>query len=246
MEQFYYFVCLDTNKDLLKKELELFAPKLRPSFSQGAFMTYKGELATTSTFCFALDWGSSTGVDKASIEQKLLVQKSSIVLPEKAPSRAYLKIAEACEKFKIQDPKLNWIEFGCAPGGASMYLLNNFSHIIGIDPAEMDPSIYAHKNFTFIKKPIQKIKDLSNLSFTIDYITSDLNLNPKQAIEEVLRCEKLLKNVKGILMTIKMVKLAHVKHIPEFIQHFKQAGFTQVKTAQLPSHKREFLLFASR
>ena len=62
-----------------------------------------------------------------------------IELPEVAPSRAYLKIAQACSRFKItSNKKLNWIEFGSSPGGASYYLLENFNKVVGVDPAQMD------------------------------------------------------------------------------------------------------------
>ncbi len=253
--QFIYFVCVNGNKQLLKKEIELFHKDLSPSFSMGDFLTYKNKGESLSlnqlesmTFSFALDWGiNEIELKKEIIEDFVNKRQVMIDLPSAAPSRAYLKIAEACKKYDVDsNNNLNWIEFGSGPGGASFYLLNNFNKVVGIDPGDMDPICLDNNNFTHIKKPIQSTLWEDMPKMEVDWIASDMNINPKQAIKEVLRHAKgCHKNLKGVFMTIKMVKTDHVKLIPDFEQMFIDFGFSTVVKSQLPSHKKEFLIFAS-
>ena len=254
MNQFLYFVCHEDNIDLLKEEIKLFHPYLNLSFSKGGFLTFKNigkELSEQEIkslrLCFAHDWGINNSLEKEYIIQKLDARESKIDLPSNSPSRAYLKIAEACDFFGIEPNKdINWIECGSSPGGASLYLLNNFNKVIGVDPAEMDQSVLSDKAFIHLQNPIQQLLAKDFPKIRIDHITSDLNLNPKQAIKEVLRISSFHKNnLKSVFMTIKMVKISHVREIPNFIKSFKDAGFHQIYCKQLPSHKREFLIFAS-
>lgn len=255
MNQFIYFVCVNGNKDLLKKELEVFYPNLTPSFSKGDFLTYKNKDKDYSKkelesmqFAFALDWGINDGdLSKDAIEAKLTVQKSKINLPKEAPSRAYLKLAEACKLFSIKaDTSINWIEFGSAPGGASFFILNNFGALTGVDPGKMDDICLDNLMYEHLSVPIQNLSQEELPDKPVHYIASDLNLNPKQAIKEVIRLSKKYRMLKGIFMTIKLVKVEHVKLIPEFIKLFKDVGYENCTKVQLPSHRREFLIYASK
>jgi len=255
MNQFLYFVCVNGNKDLLKKEIELFYPSLVPSFSKGDFLTYKNLGKNYSLkeienfqFAFALDWGINDGdLSQDAIEARLSVQKSKINLPEEAPSRAYLKIAEAYKRFSLQsDANINWIEFGSAPGGASFFLLNNFGALTGVDPGKMDDICLDNIMYEHLSVPIQNLSQEELPNRPVHYIASDLNLNPKQAIKEVIRLSKKYRMLKGIFMTIKMVKVEHVKLIPEFVKMFEDAGHENSIKVQLPSHRREFLIYAPK
>lgn len=253
MSQFIFFLTHNGNKDLLKEEIRLFHRELTPSFSKKGFLTYKNNGTSLSqnqiqgmNMAFAIEWGESIEkLESEFINSKLDLQKSTISLPENAPSRAYLKIAEACEKFNIPaNPKLNWIECGSSPGGASLYLLNNFYKVYGVDPGKMNSVCTTNPNFVHIQEAVQKVNLKYFRNTPIHWITSDLNLNPSQAIAEVLRLSKSHKrSLLGILMTIKMVKLEDVELIPKFEKMFRDFGFKKIERAQLPSHKREFLLY---
>jgi 23S rRNA U2552 (ribose-2'-O)-methylase RlmE/FtsJ len=255
LTQFIYFVCQESNKDLLKEEIKLFHSNLSLSFSKGGFLTFKNNSTTLTPIeiqkiqpAFAIEWGESTAkLDDEHLSSKLSLLESNSPLPSEAPSRAYLKIKEACDAFQIvSDHKLNWIEFGSAPGGASYYLLKYFNQVIGVDPAEMSSLCLVNRRFIHLKKPLQNLSERDLPNIPIHWITSDLNLNPKQAIKEVLRLARPhYSTLKGILMTVKMINTYSVKEIPMFEKHFTDAGFRKIKKMQLPSHKREFLLFAS-
>ena len=254
-EQYLYFICLKGNKDILKKEISLNFPDFTPSFSQKEFLTYKNKGQKLNVedikrleIAFALDWGESIGkLEKEFIEKKLKFQVSSFELPDEAPSRAYLKIAETCEALNIHsDSKINWIEFGSAPGGASLYLLNHFGSIYGVDPAKMKNICLEHKNYTHSSKPIQNLSQ-EELPEDVDYIASDLNVNPKQGIKEVIRLSKKYKNnLKGVFYTFKLIKMEHLKILAEYKEMMEGMGYSKVFFKQLPSHKRETLLIALR
>lgn len=170
-----------------------------------------------------------------------------VVLPEESPSRAYLKMAEAVELFNIKtDSRDTWIEYGCAPGGASYYLLQKGCLLYGNDPADMDSICLNNKNFVHLKKPVQNLSQ-EELPEIVDWVTVDLNLNPKQGLKEVLRLSKKhIRSLKGILFTIKMVNESHIKNIKLYKNEFDQFGFKSVRVQQLPSHKKEFLICARK
>jgi hypothetical protein len=253
MNQFLYFVVLTSNIDLLKEEIKTFYPFLHLSFSKKNFITFKNtgehlseDEISKMKFAFALDWGESGKIDATFIEERLKVLENGMEMPSESPSRAYLKLAQACELFDVRpNTNENWVEFGCAPGGAIYYLLNNFGYVIGVDPAEIDPVCLDNERFTHLQAPIQSIKAEQLKRRPIHWVASDLNLNPKQAISEVLKHCQGMSELKGIFMTIKLVKVAHVKLIRDFEGLFQQQGL-KTTYCQLPAHKREFLIFARR
>ena len=165
-----------------------------------------------------------------------------IFLPEKSPSRAYLKLAEAQHLFNISiTENQKWLELGSAPGGASYFLLSNKAMVWGNDPAEMSPLCLLNKKFTHIKKPVQHIKP-EEIPSDIEWVSVDLNLNPKQSLAEVFRISKDFRFLRGILVTVKIVNLDHVEYIRDNINWASDRGFDYIIATQLPSHKREYLL----
>ncbi len=253
MSQFIYFVCVNGNKDILKKEIEFRFPFLTPSFSQKDFLTYKNTGPDISSKeikamrpAFALTWGENIGaVSKDVVERRLKVQQIDQELPASSPSRNYLKIAQACERFDIKPNKnKNWIEFGSAPGGASSYLLENFGHVTGVDPAQMDEVCLRNSNFHHIAKPIQDLSQEELPDHSIHYLSSDLNINPKQGIKELIRLSKKYHTIEGVLYSVKFIKESQLKEMTNFIGAFEAMAYKRVGFMQLSSHKRETLLFA--
>lgn len=173
---------------------------------------------------------------------------ADLEVPIEAPSRSFLKISEAIELFHINvDSNDSWFDFGSAPGGASFYLLNKGCKVWGVDPAKMDESILKNSNYTHISKSVQDLsqEDLPFRDF--QWIHVDLNLNPNQAIKEVLRLSKKYSaRLKGIIFTVQVVKNEYVQCIEEFEDKFFDWGFTSVYSRQVPSHKNEYIILAKR
>jgi hypothetical protein len=253
MSQFIYFVCVHGNKDILRKEIEFRFPDLTPSFAQKDFLTFKNtgtELSPKEIKgmrpAYALSWGESVGeLSKDIVEEKLKVQDIDFELPEKSPSRNYLKIAQACKRFDIKpNKKKNWIEFGSAPGGASLYLLENFGKVTGVDPAVMEDICLDNSNFNHLCKPIQDLSQEELPDHDIHYISSDLNINPKQGVKELIRLSKKYHTIEGVFYSIKFIKDSQLKEMTNFIGAFEAMAYKRVGFMQLSSHKRETLLFA--
>jgi len=169
-------------------------------------------------------------------------------IPKEAPSKSYVKLAQTAELFQVNfDKSDSWLDFGCAPGGATYYLLTKGCRVWGIDPAKVDELILSHKKFTKITKAVQDLSQEDLPYRDIHWIHADLNLNPKQAIKEVLRLSKKYSNrLKGILFTVQVVKHEYIELIEEFEDLFFDWGFTSVSSKQVPSHKNEYVIFAKR
>lgn len=176
-----------------------------------------------------------------------LILKPQISLSPKAPSRAYYKLAEA---FKVTKNYLGegdfLLELGSSPGGATYFALQNKAKVIGVDPAEMESFLFEEfpLNFKHIKIPVQNVDPL-DLPIKINYVAVDMNLNPHQSLRETLRIVSVLNNVKNIYFTLKIVKLEHIALLDQFKKKVEKAGF-RVIFYQLPTHKKECLLFATK
>jgi 23S rRNA (cytidine2498-2'-O)-methyltransferase len=171
-----------------------------------------------------------------------------IDVPHEAPSKSYLKIKEIVKLFNINvESQDHWLDFGCAPGGASFYLLSQGCQVWGIDPAKMPDNISQHPSFSHIKIPVQDLSQEELPGVKIKWAHVDMNLNPKQSIKEVLRlCKKYGTQIKGIIFTIQMIKMDHIKNIENFEDHFYDWGFTDIISCHVPSHKKEYVIIAKR
>jgi len=124
----------------------------------------------------------------------------SSIVERKVPSRAYYKIAEAFEAFDLPfDHQERVLELGSAPGGASLFLLEQDLLVLGVDPAEMDPVITKNYNFRHLKLPFESLTE-NDFKEGVDWIISDINLPPTVVMREVTRLISFL-NPRGIVIT---------------------------------------------
>lgn len=157
-------------------------------------------------------------------------------------SRAYFKLKEALLWSGISvKPGDVCAELGSAPGGASQLLLEMGAHVIGIDPAEMEQEILDHDNFTFIRRRSSEIKkrDLSD----VKWLMADINAAPQftiDAITEIVQHSSI--DVKGVILTIKLLERKLISEIPNLMSQLKELGFQVVKSRQLAFNRNEFCL----
>jgi 23S rRNA (cytidine2498-2'-O)-methyltransferase len=167
----------------------------------------------------------------------------SSILQRDVPSRAYFKIAEAYEAFDLPFEQQEIVlELGSAPGGASLFLLEQDLKVIGVDPAEMDPVILKNINFKQIRKPFETLTD-EDFRTGVDWIISDINLPPTVVIREVFRLLTFLEP-RGLLVTLKMNDLKHLEVVASIREQLRKQGFRKVELKYLPSHKKEICLLA--
>lgn len=167
----------------------------------------------------------------------------SSILESDVPSRAYYKIAEAYEAFDLPfDHQETVLELGSAPGGASVFLLEQDLRVLGVDPADMDPKVLRHIHFKHIRKPFETLSEL-DLKSDVDWIISDINLPPTVVLREVFRMLTFLEP-RGLILTLKMNEIKHLDVIATIREKMKKLGFTKVELKYLPSHKKEICLYA--
>ncbi len=161
------------------------------------------------------------------------------------PSRAYYKIAEAHEAFDLPfDHQERVLELGSAPGGASLFLLEQDMKVLGVDPADMDARVLKHINFRHLRRPFETITE-NQFASDVDWIVSDINLPPTVVFKEVLRFLGFL-NPRGLVLTLKINEDKHLRMLPMMKRELKEQGFDLVEFKYLPSHRREIALIALR
>ncbi|WP_412470224.1 MULTISPECIES: SAM-dependent methyltransferase [unclassified Halobacteriovorax] len=168
-------------------------------------------------------------------------------VPENTVSKGYLKLAQIVKLYAVKLFKGDlWLDFGCAPGGASQFLLNEGCKVVGIDPAKIDPSLANNKNFSHIKRSVQDLSH-EDLPEEVRWIHADININPKQSIKEVLRlAKKYNRTLKGVIFTVQVVKMEYIENIESFEDQFYDWGFNNIISRQVPSHKKEYIILATR
>jgi 23S rRNA (cytidine2498-2'-O)-methyltransferase len=169
-----------------------------------------------------------------------------IELPAEAASRAYLKMAEALawSRMPLRAGDI-WAEIGSAPGGASQSLLSHGLKVIGIDPADMDPAVLAHPNFTHWKK---RGADIRRREFRkVKYLTADINVAPSYTLDTV---EAIVTHpevkIHGLLLTLKLLDWKLADQLPEFLDRVRGWGYGQVRARQLHHNRQEVCVSARR
>ena len=169
-----------------------------------------------------------------------------IELPDEAVSRAYLKTAEALLWSRLPiEPGDRCVEIGSAPGGSCQALLERGLRVIGIDPAEMDPALLAHPNFTHIRARTASLKRSEFRG--VRWLTVDSNAAPAHTLDAV---EQIVTNsqvhVRGMLLTLKMPDWGLAAAIPEYLQRVRAWGYHYVNARQLAFDRREICVAALR
>jgi 23S rRNA (cytidine2498-2'-O)-methyltransferase len=169
-------------------------------------------------------------------------EESSIIERDDVPSRAYYKLAELYEAYDLPfDHQERVLELGSAPGGASLFLLEQDLLVLGVDPAEMDPAVKKKYGFRHLKIPFEHLSQ-QHLNDDVDWIISDVNLPPSVVIKEVERLLDFL-SPKGILLTLKMNDSRQLQAIPDYLDRIRKFGY-KVELKYVPSFRREIALIA--
>jgi 23S rRNA (cytidine2498-2'-O)-methyltransferase len=167
----------------------------------------------------------------------------SSIAEKEVPSRAYYKIAEVYEAFDLPfDHQETVLELGSAPGGASLFLLEQDLKVLGVDPADMDPRITRNIDFKHLRKPFETLTD-KDFKNNVDWIVSDINLPPTVVLKEVFRLLTFLEP-RGLVLTLKINDLKHLEIVASIREQMRKQGFKKVELKYLPSHKKEICLLA--
>jgi 23S rRNA C2498 (ribose-2'-O)-methylase RlmM len=167
----------------------------------------------------------------------------SSILEKDVPSRAYYKMAEAFEAFDLPfDHEEMVLELGAAPGGASLFLLEQDMKVLGVDTAQMDPVVKKNINFKHLKCPFETLTE-KDFKSNVDWIICDINLPPTVVLREIYRLLGFLEP-RGLILTLKINDLKHLEVISTVREQIKKFGFKKVDLKYLPSHRKEIALIA--
>lgn len=175
--------------------------------------------------------------------------ESHITAPEGAPSRAYLKFAEAArliEKkfgkpiFKVDDRA---IEIGSAPGGACFGLLERGLRVTGVDRGRMDPIILQNIKFTPVDSSIGDWMFPETVN--AEWLLIDMNAEARIAVRECKPLTDYIKRgLKGIFFTLKLNQVEYALATERLARMTAQdLGLSLVFIHQLPSNHQEIALF---
>lgn len=161
-----------------------------------------------------------------------------------AVSRAYRKMAEAIQwaRFPIHAGD-RCVEIGSSPGGASQALLEQGLLVTGIDPAEMEPAVLEHPNFTHLRKRGADVRRAEYRGFK--WLVADSNVAPHKAletIESIVTHEKV--NVRGLLLTLKLSDWDLASQVPAYIERVRSWGYGYVRARQLANNRQEVCIAA--
>jgi len=161
-------------------------------------------------------------------------------------SRSYLKMQEAIawSQLPVNAQEL-CAEIGSSPGGATQALLQRGLRVIGIDPAEMDPSLLLNPNFIHVRK---RAADIKRREFRdVKWLFADSSVAPAHTLDSV---ESIVTDrnvhVRGLILTLKLINWQLAEEIPRYVDRVRSWGFGYLKTRQLAFDRREFCLVAMR
>jgi 23S rRNA (cytidine2498-2'-O)-methyltransferase len=172
-----------------------------------------------------------------------------VVPPEGAPSRAYSKLVEAIDYFKLTlAPGRVVLELGAAPGGASLALLERGQHVLAVDPGQMSNelgAIAARKglHFSHVQKKASALdrSDFVELPAPVEWIVSDINLAPPVALTQLVHAYSLVKkSARVFVVTFKINDEHALKSVPRALEQLAKLAGRPPKVRHLPSHRREF------
>ncbi len=167
-----------------------------------------------------------------------------IVLREDVPSRAWLKMEQALAFLSLE--KLDgWqvLELGCAPGGASLALLDRGARVIGVDTGAMDPAVLAHSSFRSLPISAGEV-DVTELPRHVDLLVSDMNLAPPVALRYIERLQRRLR-ARHLILTLKINDAKMETMIPAFLERVVQlVPRHHCLATQLPANRKEITILA--
>jgi 23S rRNA (cytidine2498-2'-O)-methyltransferase len=183
---------------------------------------------------------------------------SGLVMAERSPSRAWLKLEEAVRFFDLKITSGDIVvELGCAPGGVVLALLDSGVSVIGVDPAKMAEVVMewaiadredapaGRPWFYHCRKPAALVSK-RNLGQGVTWFMSDMNQSPEVVLKECARFCKMAPSIRGVLITLKLTDLTQITEKSVWFAALREMGFRTVRLQQLAVHHKEFALLAMR
>jgi 23S rRNA (cytidine2498-2'-O)-methyltransferase len=169
-----------------------------------------------------------------------------IAPPPRMISRAYLKIVEALEWSELPiEAGDRCVEIGSSPGGSCLALLERGLLVTGIDPAEMDAQVLAHRNFTHVRA---RAKDVKRSALRdCRWLVMDANVAPSYTFDTL---DGVLTQggarPEGLVLTLKLTDPALAEKLPALADRLRGYGYGRVRMRQLAFNRQEVCAVADR
>lgn len=164
-------------------------------------------------------------------------------------SRAGAKIAEALHYLRLYHPLppagAHWLELGASPGGMTAELLTKGYRVTAIDRAPLDPRLDYSADLTFVRSDAARFTPAADTRF--DAILCDLNGEPRDSIEQVIRLATQLVSGGLVIFTLKTTgatTLPHLQRLADSVTALAATGGLQLLAqTHLTYNRHEFTLF---
>ncbi len=161
--------------------------------------------------------------------------------PADVPSRAWAKLEEMIRWSGLSPKKgESVLEIGCAPGGATLAMLDRGLRVCSVDP---QPVVLPER---LRQAPFQQhrclIEQLRREQFpaAVDWIVVDMGVSAPMAVHHLARIvPRYRRGLRGMFMTLKLNEWALVERIPELLERIREMGFDSVEAACLPTFRQE-------
>jgi 23S rRNA (cytidine2498-2'-O)-methyltransferase len=169
-----------------------------------------------------------------------------IANPARPISRAYFKIVEALEWSELPVAAgERCVEIGSSPGGSCLALLERGLLVTGVDPAEMDPDVLAHPNFTHVRS---RAKDVKRSVFRdCRWLVMDANVPPSYTLDTL---DGVLTHggarPQGLVLTLKLTQPAFAEKLPAIADRLRRYGYSRVRMRQLAFNRQEVCAVVDR
>jgi len=165
-------------------------------------------------------------------------------LPPEAVSRAWLKMEEALRWSRLPiDAGARCAELGSAPGGASQALLGRGLVVMGVDPAEMHPTVLGHPAFTHVRRRVAQVRRREFRK--VRWLVADMNVAPGytcDAVESIVTHPQI--SIRGMILTWKLIDPSHADRMPEYLARVRGWGYNVVRARQLQHNRQEVCVAA--
>lgn len=167
-------------------------------------------------------------------------------------SRAGAKIAEALHYLLLYRPLLpagsHWLELGASPGGMTAELLARGQRVTALDVAVLDQRLQNRRGLKFVRCDVAAFQPEPGAKY--DALLSDMNGDPHESINQVIRLSAYLKMKGLVVFTLKIPRVETVieplKLFNEIVQTAAAGGLKLFAQTHLTYNRHEFTLFFSR
>jgi len=168
-----------------------------------------------------------------------------LILPENAPSRAWLKLEEMLLwSHWSPGPNTVALELGSAPGGASWALLNRGVTVVGVDVAPMASLCLENPRYSHRALSVRDLRK-KDLPSSLEVLFCDLGLKPVEAVPQIRHLCQIFPSITRVYYTLKMGEGQTTADLDGWREAFRKMGF-RVRSTHLPSNRMEILVVGVR